>query len=170
MSDPFIGEVRMFGGNFAPVGWLFCQGQLVSISDYDALFSLLGTVYGGDGVNTFALPNLQSRSPLHAGVGGQASYVLGQTGGLEAVTITAANLPPHTHLLNAGSLPGTTTSPSGAVWAGSDHTQYAAGAPDTTMSNAALVPTGGNQPRPNIAPVLAISFIISCFGVYPTPS
>src|ERR1700712_2950442 len=112
LSDPYIGEIRMFGGNFAPNGWLFCQGQLLSISDYDTLFNLLGTTYGGDGQQTFGLPNLQSRLPLHQGPG----YPLAALGGAESVTLTTNQLPIHTHQANAASA-SAGNSPSASVWA-----------------------------------------------------
>lgn len=169
MSDPFIGEIRMFGGNYAPDGWLFCQGQLVSISDYDTLFALIGTTYGGDGVNTFGLPNLASRVPIHAGNGGGGSYVIGQNGGAETVTLTSQQLPVHTHQA-AASNAGSTTSPSGAVWAAGATGQYAQSTPTVSMSPSALSSYGGNQPHDNMLPFLAINFIISMFGIYPTPS
>lgn len=166
MSNPYIGEIRMFGGNFAPVGWLFCQGQLVSISDYDTLFNLIGTTYGGDGVNTFALPDLQSRIPLH-----QASaYPLAMTGGLEQVTLTATQLPVHTHPAMANNQSGTTAFPPGAVWSAWDEQGYSSNAPTATMAPGALTPAGGSQPHDNMPPFLVINFIISLFGIYPSPS
>ncbi|MGN6608171.1 MAG: phage tail protein [Jatrophihabitans sp.] len=166
MSTPFIGEIRMFGGNFAPVGWLFCQGQLLPIDQYDALFNLIGTTYGGDGQSTFALPDLQSRVPVHQGSG----YALGQTGGAEQVQLTASQIPQHTHGLRAASGPGTTASPSNAVWAGSTYDAYSDQTPDTAMSAAAVSYTGGNQPHENMPPFLVINFIIATEGIYPSPS
>ncbi|MEO6700259.1 MAG: tail fiber protein [Jatrophihabitantaceae bacterium] len=164
MSDPYIGEIRMFGGNFAPNGWLFCQGQLLAISDYDTLFNLIGTTYGGDGQSTFALPNLASRVPIHQGAG----YPLAATGGAESVTLTVNQLPVHNHPAMANSATGTATSPSSAVWATSTIPQYTNPAPNTTMR--ALSSSGGNQPHDNMPPYLAINFIISLFGIYPSPS
>ncbi|SHG49419.1 Microcystin-dependent protein [Jatrophihabitans endophyticus] len=166
MSNPYVGEIRMFSGNFAPQGWLFCQGQLVSIDDYDTLFALIGTTYGGDGQNNFALPNLQSRIPLHQGSG----YPLAAMGGQETVTLSGAQLPQHTHRASASSAAGTTTSPSGAVWAASPTPWYSTGTPATAMSGAALIPAGGSQPHDNMSPYLAVNFIISVFGIYPSPS
>jgi microcystin-dependent protein len=166
MSNPYIGEIRMFAGNFAPNGWLLCQGQLVAISDYDTLFNLIGTTYGGDGVNTFALPNLASRIPVHTGTG----YVLGMTGGVESVTLITNQLPVHTHPASASSAAGNNTSPNGAVWATSTVPQYSNAAPNTTMSPAALMPSGGSQPHDNMPPYLCLNFIISMYGIYPSPS
>src|ERR1700712_3660320 len=120
MSDPYIGEIRMFGGNFAPNGWLFCDGSLLSIADYDTLFNLIGTTYGGDGQNTFALPNLQSRMPMHAGSG----HVLGETGGTETVMLTQQQLPSHSHTQRASSGPAATPSPTSSVPASWSDGQY----------------------------------------------
>jgi len=139
MSDPYIGEIRMFGGNFAPVGWLFCQGQILSISDYDALFNLIGTTYGGDGQQTFALPNLQSRMPMHVGSG----YVLGQVGGTESVTLNTNQLPVHTHA-PVGSTNATGVSPNGSFWANYTNTMYSSQAPAAAM--AAPSPTAADGP------------------------
>jgi microcystin-dependent protein len=166
MSDPYIGEIRMFGGNFAPNGWLFCQGQLLAIAEYDTLFNLIGTTYGGDGQNTFAVPDLQSRIPLHQGSG----YPWAQTGGLEAVTLSTPQLPVHTHAATASNPPGTSTSPAGAVWSGSSKPAYSTATPTAAMSGAALAQAGGNQPHENMPPFLVINFIISCFGIYPSPA
>lgn len=167
MSDPYIGEIRMFGGNFAPNGWLFCQGQLLSISDYDTLFTLIGTTYGGDGQTTFQLPNLQSRVPVHQGSG----YPLGMTGGVETVTLTSPQLPLHSHQARASTAYGGQASPTGNVWSGSSYVQYStSAAPNAVMYPGALTPAGGNQPHDNMAPFLAINFIISLFGIYPSPS
>jgi len=165
MSDPYIGEIRMFGGNFAPVGWLFCQGQLVSISDYDTLFNLIGTTYGGDGQTTFALPNLQSRIPFHQGSG----FVLGQQAGVETVTLNTNQLPVHTHQPVAAAV-ATSPSPNNAYWASYANMQYSDQAPNAPMAPNALSPSGGNQPHENMSPYLAINFIISMYGIYPSPS
>lgn len=165
MSDPYVGEIRMFGGNFAPNGWQFCQGQLMSISDYDTLFNLIGTTYGGDGQNTFGLPNLASRIPLHQSSG----YPLGATGGAESVTLLTQQLPSHSHPALANST-GTTNSPTNAVWASGTTTEYSTAAPTATMSPAALSVAGGGQPHDNMPPYLAINFIISMYGIYPSQS
>lgn len=166
MSDPYVGEIRMFGGNFAPNGWLFCQGQLIAISDYDVLFNLIGTTYGGDGQNTFALPSLASRIPIHQGPG----YPQGSIGGTEQVSLVPQNLPIHTHLAVASTTSAAQPSPSGNYWASWGSQQYLAGAPNTTMNPAAFQPAGGSQPHDNMPPYLAINFIISMYGIYPSQS
>jgi len=168
MSDPFLGEVRMFGGSFAPVGWLECNGQLVNIADNDTLFSLLGTTYGGDGQTTFGLPDLRGRAPIHAGSGpGLTPRSLGQMVGSESVTLIGLQLPGHTHAAMA-STTATSTSPTGAVWATSGTNIYSTAAPNTSMSPSAVGQSGGNQPHDNMAPYLAVIFIIATEGVYPS--
>jgi microcystin-dependent protein len=163
MSDPFIGEIRMFAGTREPIDWAFCQGQLLPISQYDALYALLGTTYGGDGINTFALPDLRGRIPVHQGSG----YVLGQAGGAETVTLTTNQLPSHTHVpLAAGAA--TSNSPAGAFWADSPLTQYSTDTPNTTMNAAAVQAGGGSQPHENMSPYLAINFIIALVGIFPS--
>ena len=165
MSTPYIGEIRMFGGNFAPVGWLFCQGQILPIDQYDVLFNLIGTTYGGDGQSTFALPNLASRIPYHQGSG----YTLGQQGGVESVTLIGTQMPVHTHQPVAAAV-ATTPSPSGGYWASYANMEYNSTAPVTPMAPNALSPAGGNQPHDNMLPYLVINFIISLYGIYPTPN
>jgi microcystin-dependent protein len=165
MSDPYIGEIRMFGGNFAPVGWLFCQGQLLPISQYDVLFNLIGTTYGGDGQNTFALPDLQSRMPVHQGSG----YVLGQTGGAESVTLNRNQLPVHTHQPVAAAV-ATSQSPNANFWASYANSEYSSQPPAAAMAANALSPAGGNQPHDNMSPYQVINFIIATEGIYPSPS
>lgn len=164
MSDPYIGEIRMFAGNFAPVGWLFCQGQTLAISDYDALFNLIGTTYGGDGQTTFALPDLSSRIPVHQG----ANYPLGARGGAETVTLDVRHLPPHSHQAFASSSPAVTALPMDATWGGAARSAYSGSAPSTALSGASLMPAGGGQPHENMPPFLAVNFIISLFGIYPS--
>lgn len=167
MSTPYVGEVRIFAGNFAPVGWLLCQGQLLPISEYDVLFNLIGTTYGGDGQTTFALPNLASRIPYHQGSG----YVLGQTGGAEEVTLTQQQLPVHTHTANASTSNGDQSGPAGNVWGAGSLTAYTADQPaNVTMSAAALLPAGGSQPHDNMPPYLCLNFIIATEGIYPSPN
>lgn len=166
MSTPYIGEIRLFAGNFAPVGWLLCQGQLLPISQYDTLFNLIGTTYGGDGQSTFALPDLASRIPLHAGTG----YVLGQAGGAEEVTLTAAQIPAHSHAAQGASTVGTSPSPAGAVWSSGTYSAYSDQTPDAAMTASALLPSGGNQPHDNMPPFLALNFIIATDGIYPSPT
>jgi microcystin-dependent protein len=165
MSSPFIGEIRMFAGNFAPVGWLFCDGSLLDISTFDTLFALIGTTYGGDGQSTFALPDLKGRVPIHQGPG----FAQGQMGGEETVTLTVAQLPAHGHSPQANSNPGTASSPVGAVWANSTLNQYSNAPPSINMDPAALGITGGGQPHDNMMPFLAVNFIISTFGIFPSP-
>lgn len=163
MADPYLGEIRMFAGNFAPVGWMFCQGQTLAIADYEALYALIGTTYGGDGQSTFALPNLASRIPLHK----SPEYPLAAAGGAEQVTLTRDQLPVHTHTAAASDATGTATSPAGNVWAAGSTTEYSSGAPSTTMSPAALAAAGGNQPHENMPPYVGINFIIALNGIYP---
>ena len=170
MSDPYVGEIRMFGGNFAPNGWLLCQGQLVPISDYDTLFNLIGTTYGGDGENTFALPNLASRIPVHMGNAPFGTYVLGQAGGAEDVTLLTQQLPVHTHSALASSTSGSQPGPANGYWANWGSPQYSTSAPNTQLNPQALAPAGGSQPHDNMSPYLAINFIISMFGIYPSPA
>jgi len=168
MASPYVGEIRMFAGNFAPVGWMFCNGQVLSITQYETLFNLIGATYGGDGQTTFALPNLQSRVPLHMGASNQGSFVIGQFGGEENVTLNANQLPPHSHLVRADANPGTATSPAGNLWAASSGNPYAAGPIDQQMAAGALGPAGGDLPHENMIPFLGISFIISLFGIFPS--
>lgn len=171
MSSPYIGEIRMFAGNFAPVGWAFCKGQLVQISENETLFGLIGTTYGGDGQSTFALPNLASRVPIHTGTNpnnGQA-YVMGQAAGAEQVTITAQTMPTHSHPFMATSNNATVANASGNVLAQTPtYTPYIAATPNTPLAANAVLATGGSQPHTNVQPYLTINFIISLFGIYPT--
>ena len=164
MSSPYVGEIRMFAGNFAPAGWMLCQGQLLPISGNETLFNLIGTTYGGDGQSTFALPNLQSRVPVHQGAG----FTLAQTSGEETVTLTVQQLPVHSHVPQAKSVAGNQASPAGNVWAASSLNQYTANAPSSSMDAAALGMAGGSQPHDNMVPFLVINFIISLFGVFPS--
>ncbi|UWZ86118.1 phage tail protein [Occallatibacter riparius] len=165
MSTPYVGEIRMFAGNFAPVGWAFCAGQLVPISENDVLFQLIGTTYGGDGQETFALPNLQSRVPMHQGSG----FVLGQAAGSENVTLTSQQMPVHGH---------TATATTGGNTAGQPGGNYLAQGADiyetNTAGNAAMSPSlttaGGSQPHSNIQPFLCVNFIISLYGIFPSQS
>jgi len=170
MGTPYVGEIRMFGGNFAPAGWMFCSGQLLPISEYETLFNLIGTTYGGDGQNTFALPNLQSRVPIHQGSGGGGIYSLAETGGQETVTLITQQIPSHTHAPLAQSGSGS-SSPTGSVWAASaTQNIYTDAAPSIAMNAQAIGLTGGNQPHDNMMPYLAVNFIISLFGIFPSPN
>lgn len=179
MSSPYVGEIRMFAGNFAPAGWMTCDGQLLAISEYDTLFNLIGTTYGGDGQNTFALPNLAARVPLHMGSNGTSTYTLAQNGGVTQVTLTTNQLPAHTHIPIGDNNAATTGDPTGTYPAS------AAPAFNYTVPNGPANPQapifrnfatgmlpsqGGNQPHDNMQPYLAISFIISLFGIYPSPT
>lgn len=166
MSDPYIGEIRMFGGNFAPIGWMFCNGQLLSISAYEALFNLIGTTYGGDGQTTFALPDLQGRLPIHQ----SPSHVLGQAAGTEFVTLTSSQLPAHDHAVRASSAEAETANPTGAAFASNPDTPfYGAANPGkaANLSGAVVAASGGGQPHGNIQPYLCVSFIIAVEGIYP---
>ena len=167
MSTPYIGEIRVFAGNFAPVGWLLCQGQLLPIAEYDVLFNLIGTTYGGDGQSTFALPNLASRIPYHQGAG----YVIGQTGGVETVTLTQQQIPVHTHSANANNTNADQPGPAGNVWGAGTLSGYtAAQSANATMNPAALLSAGGSQPHENMPPYLCLNFIIATEGIYPSPT
>jgi microcystin-dependent protein len=174
MSEPFLGEIRMFGGNFAPRGWAFCNGQILAIAQNTALFSLLGTTYGGNGQTTFALPDLRGRVPMHWGQGpGLTPRSLGETGGSENVTLLSNQMPAHTHSLNANTNQGETFSPGGGVAAAAvDSSQqplniYSTTA-NTTMSPQAIAAAGGSQPHDNMQPFECVSFIIALEGIYPS--
>ena len=169
MSQPYVGEIRLLAFNFAPAGWAFCNGQLLDIASYDTLYNLIGTTYGGDGVNTFALPDLQSRVPIHQGTGpGLSSYTLAQSGGVEAVTLTTGQIPVHTHGPQAGMSAAASTSPSNNVWAAATDTPYSATAPAAPMAPQAVGQAGGSQPHDNMVPFLAVQYAISLFGVFPS--
>jgi len=167
MAQPYVGEIRMFAGNFAPAGWQFCEGQLLPISENETLFQLIGTTYGGDGESTFALPDLRGRLPIHQGNG----FILAETGGAEEITLTVTQIPAHSHPVLASSLRGNTTSPAGATWAGTAvETPYHSGTPDTDLRPNLVNATGGSQPHTNFQPYLCLSFIISLFGIFPSPT
>ncbi len=167
MAQPYVGEIRMFAGNFAPAGWMFCEGQLLPISENATLFQLIGTTYGGDGESSFALPDLRGRIPIHQGNG----FILAETGGAEEITLTVQQIPAHSHALlvtdslaqesqPASNLPGRTTQGEG----------YSAQAPGASMSPASISPVGGSQPHTNFQPYLCVNFIISLFGIFPSPT
>ena len=165
MADPYIGEIRMFGGNFAPAGWAFCNGQLLPISENDALFTLIGTTYGGDGQETFGLPDLRGRLPVHQGSG----YVLGQAAGVEEVTLTTNQLPIHNHQFLGSTDQGASTNPPTNVVAQMPGGRvYIQDGASVALNGGSLGPVGGSQPHTNFQPYLCISFIISLFGVFPT--
>ena len=167
MADPFVAEIRMFGFNFAPKGWAFCNGQLLPISQNTALFSLLGTTYGGDGQETFALPNLQSRIPMHAGTNAGQTFQLGEAAGVESVTLTTQQIPVHTHALLGSTTIANTQTPGGNVASAGSGQIYTSNESLVQMSNQSISPIGGSQPHENLQPYLCISFIISLFGVFP---
>lgn len=165
MGQPFIGEIRMVGFNFAPVGWAFCDGQLLSIAENDALFTLIGTTYGGDGETTFALPDLRGRLPLHKSSGN----TLGEGAGVETVTLTVNQIPVHSHPALANSGNGNTSSPANAVWARDETLPlYTDQAPTVNMSPQAVAASGGSQPHDNMMPYTVINFVISLFGIFPS--
>jgi microcystin-dependent protein len=169
MSSPFVGEIRMFGGSFAPAGWAFCDGQTLPISENDVLFNLIGTTYGGDGQQTFNLPDLRGRLPMHMGTGsGLSPRTIGEMGGVESVTLTTQQIPNHNHAPLAVSGSGNQSTPQNGVWAGAATSLYSSSAPNLAMNNALINGAGGNQPHENLMPYLTISFIISLFGIYPT--
>jgi microcystin-dependent protein len=164
MASPYIGEIRMFAGNFAPAGWALCQGQLLAIAQNDVIFTLIGTTYGGDGVNTFALPNLQSRVPIHQGGG----FTLAQAGGEETVTLTVSQMPVHAHPAQCNSGSADSAAPSGKVWGSWGSAEYSDQAANVQMKPGVIGSAGGNQPHDNLIPYLVINFIISLFGIFPT--
>jgi microcystin-dependent protein len=165
MSQPFIGEIRMFAGNFAPLNWAFCDGSLIPISENDTLFNLIGTTYGGDGVQNFALPNLSCRIPIHQGPG----FIIGQMSGVESVTLNINQIPQHTHAPVASNVAADSTNPSASVWGLATQARpYSAAAPTGPMHPASVGPSGGSQPHDNMAPFLVVSFIISLFGIFPS--
>lgn len=174
MSQPYVGEIRMFGGNFAPLNWAFCNGQLLPISEFETLFNLIGTTYGGDGQETFAVPDLRGRSIIHQGTGpGLSTYVIGQSAGTESVTLTLNQLPQHQHVPLAVNSPGNSATPTNGYWSQLNSGQNAYSQTPTgavAMAAGAIGQAGGNQPHENRPPLLAVSFIISLFGIFPSPS
>ena len=173
MMQPMVGEIRMFAGNFAPAGWAFCAGQPLPISENEVLFQLIGTTYGGDGEETFNLPDLRSRVPIHQGTGPDGTtYILGETGGVEEVTLTTQQIPVHNHALIATTQLGSVANPGGNILAQTPGaiTPYAELDPEVNLNNNAVGPVGGSQPHTNIQPYLAMFYIISLFGIYPRPN
>ena len=167
MAQPYVGEIRMFAGNFAPAGWMFCEGQLLPISENETLFQLIGTTYGGDGESTFALPDLRGRTPLHQGNG----FVPAETGGVEEITLTVSQIPAHSHALLGCAANGSQTSPGGNLLAKSTViAPYAAETPNAAMAPTAIASVGGSQPHTNFQPYLCVDFIISLFGIFPPSS
>ena len=170
MSNPYVGEIRMFGGNFAPAGWAFCDGALLPISEFETLFNLIGTTYGGDGQSTFALPDLRGRLPMHQGTG----FVLAEVAGAEVVTLTTNQMPSHSHS-PLTSATGSSNSPAGKILAteggsGANQVSFYNNSPTTlqTISPNTVGPAGGSQPHDNMVPFVCVNFILSLFGVFPS--
>jgi len=167
MAQPYVGEIRMFAGNFAPAGWMFCEGQVLPISENATLFQLIGTTYGGDGQSTFRLPDLRGRLPLHFGNG----FIQAETGGTEEITLTVQQIPAHTHALLGSAANGSQPGPGNNLLANSTViTPYAPETPTAVMASTAITPVGGSQPHTNFQPYLCIDFIISLFGIFPSPT
>ena len=169
MAQPYVGEIRMFAGNFAPAGWMFCEGQLLPISENETLFQLIGTTYGGDGQSTFALPDLRGRLPMHQGNG----FILAEQGGVETVTLTVAQIPAHSHAFLGTSATATGNAAANNVPAattGATIFPYGTDQPPTNLSPQSLSSVGGSQPHDNFQPYLCVDFIISLFGIFPSPS
>lgn len=166
MAQPYVGEIRMFAGNFAPAGWMFCEGQLLPISENETLFQLIGTTYGGDGESTFALPDLRGRIPIHQGNG----FILAETGGAEEITLTVNQIPAHSHpVLVSDDVP-TLTNPQNNLTGQAATKIYRAGAPTVFLAPGSVASTGGSQPHTNFQPYLCVDFIISLFGIFPSPT
>lgn len=167
MAQPYVGEIRMFAGNFAPAGWMFCEGQLLPISENETLFQLIGTTYGGDGQSTFALPDLRGRLPIHQGNG----FILAETGGAEEITLTINQIPSHGHPQLCSNTVGNDPNPQGNTLAESlAVSMYQSAAPAIPMNPASISAVGGNQPHTNMQPYLCVDFIISLFGIFPSPT
>jgi microcystin-dependent protein len=168
MAQPYVGEIRMFAGNFAPAGWMFCEGQLLPISENETLFQLIGTTYGGDGQSTFALPDLRGRIPIHQGNG----FILAETGGAEEITLTVSQIPAHSHAMLGTQNLANTTDPSNLVPGTlvTNVTAYGTDNPSTTLSPSSVSSVGGSQPHTNFQPYLCVDFIISLFGIFPSPT
>ncbi|MBL9156131.1 MAG: phage tail protein [Verrucomicrobiales bacterium] len=167
MAQPYVGEIRMFAGNFAPAGWMFCEGQLLPISENEVLFQLIGTTYGGDGESTFALPDLRGRIPIHQGNG----FILAETGGVEEVTLTVNQIPAHSHPFLASTSPGTVNTPSNSLIAEAPTvTVFLEDQASINFASTAISQTGGSQPHTNFQPYLCVDFIISLFGIFPSPT
>ena len=167
MAQPYVGEIRIFAGNFAPAGWDLCEGQLLPISENETLFNLIGTTYGGDGQSTFGLPDLRGRIPLHFGNG----FTLAETGGVESVTLTVPQIPAHSHALLASANPASGSAPTNqvlAVTSAATVTPYGTDAPLVALAPSAVSQIGGSQPHDNFQPYLCLNFIISLFGIFPS--
>lgn len=175
MAQPYVGEIRMFAGNFPPSGWMFCDGAVISIAENETLFQLIGTTYGGDGQETFALPSLASRVPIHMGTGPDGStYQIGEASGVEQVTLTNQQIPNHTHAVLASNA-ASSQFPGGAIFAPATSAQagvktYGVDTPLVSLNASAVTQVGGNQPHENCQPFLCINFIISLYGIFPSPN
>ena len=165
---PYVGEIRMFAGNFAPAGWMFCEGQLLPISENEVLFTFIGTMYGGDGQSTFALPDLRARVPLHQG----NNFTISESGGVEQITLGVNQIPSHTHAVLASGDTGTTQTPGPNVVLATSQASTYFNLPDalTNLSPLSMGPAGGSQPHSNMQPYLCVNYIISLFGVIPSPT
>jgi len=171
MAQPFVGEIRIFAGNFAPAGWMFCDGQLLPISENETLFQLIGTTYGGDGESTFGLPDLRGRLPIHQGDNQGSTFALGEEGGVEEVTLTTQQIPAHSHALLGSTGNGSQANPQNNVLASSTLVKpYAQETADASMATTAIGAVGGSQPHTNFQPYLCVNFIISLFGIFPRQS
>lgn len=175
MAQPYVGEIRLFAGNFAPAGWMICSGALLPISEYETLFQLIGTTYGGDGQNTFALPDLRGRVPIHQGTGGGITYQVGEPGGVETVMLTAQQYPAHSHALRASNAAASAAAGPTGVLAASTATMYGTVvAPSVAMASDAITTTAGAgngfQPHENMSPFMTLNYIISLFGIFPSPN
>jgi microcystin-dependent protein len=167
MAQPYVGEIRMFAGNFAPAGWMFCEGQVLPISENETLFQLIGTTYGGDGQSTFALPDLRGRIPIHQGSG----FILAETGGAEEITLTVNQVPAHSHAFLASTNVANSSSPAGALPAQSAAADlYIEDTPTANLGALSVTSAGGSQPHTNFQPYLCVSFIVSLFGIFPSPT
>ncbi len=167
MAQPYVGEIRMFAGNFAPAGWMFCEGQLLPISENETLFNLIGTTYGGDGQSTFALPDLRGRIPIHQG----NSFILAESGGAEEITLTVNQIPAHSHAFLASTNVANSSSPAGALPAQSAAADlYIEDTASASLSASSVTSVGGSQPHTNFQPYLCVDFIISLFGIFPSPT
>jgi microcystin-dependent protein len=172
MAISFVGEIRMFASNFEPVGWKFCNGQLLAISEAETLFNLIGTTFGGDGQETFAMPDLRGRVPMHKGQGPglPSTWTQGQTGGTSEVTLSAQQIPVHNHAFLTSTSPATLPNPENAVIGDGAPLAFLRDSPSTDLPNNIVTPVGGSQPHDNMMPTTGINYIISLFGVYPSAS
>jgi len=172
MGQPFVGEIRMFGGSFAPAGWAMCNGQTMAISQNETLFNLIGTTYGGDGQSTFNLPDLSGRVPIHAGTNAGVTFQIGEAAGVESVTLTTQQIPQHSHAFICSTAAATDAAAgSNVIPASSVQVKLYTPSPNTATMNAQSLQTaGGSQPHENMMPFLVVTFIISLFGIFPSPN